>query len=73
MAPDAFGTLARMLAGHRLRCPYCGEAFETTIDTSAGDADYIEDCPVCCRPIQFRIETEHDGTLTRVVLGRDDD
>ncbi|WP_455212350.1 CPXCG motif-containing cysteine-rich protein [Kaarinaea lacus] len=38
-------------------CPYCGETFETTVDLSAGDQIYIEDCYVCCRPIQFDIRT----------------
>ena len=31
-------------------CPYCGESVELVVDDSAGDASYVEDCPVCCRP-----------------------
>ncbi|MGH8141424.1 MAG: CPXCG motif-containing cysteine-rich protein [Steroidobacteraceae bacterium] len=34
-------------------CPYCGESFETRLDLSAGSTAYIEDCQVCCRPIEF--------------------
>ncbi len=34
-------------------CPYCGESFEARLDLSAGSAAYIEDCQVCCRPIEF--------------------
>jgi hypothetical protein len=34
-------------------CPYCGESFETRLDLSSGSATYIEDCQVCCRPIEF--------------------
>jgi predicted DCC family thiol-disulfide oxidoreductase YuxK len=49
-----------------VQCPYCGETFETMIDTSAGDAEYIEDCQVCCRPIEFRIETDEEGNLLNV-------
>ena len=40
-----------------LRCPFCGERFETQADASAGDADYVEDCPVCCRPISLHLRT----------------
>ncbi|MGD8595322.1 MAG: CPXCG motif-containing cysteine-rich protein [Gammaproteobacteria bacterium] len=40
-------------------CPYCGETFDTTVDLSAGDQNYIEDCYVCCRPIQFDIKTSN--------------
>lgn len=42
----------------RINCPYCGERFEAIVDATSGDADYIEDCPVCCRPIEFRLTTD---------------
>ena len=28
------------------------------LDLSAGDQSYIEDCPVCCRPILFELRTD---------------
>ena len=40
-----------------ITCPHCGERFETVVDASAGDAEYIEDCFVCCRPITVRLLT----------------
>ena len=43
-------------------CPYCGESLEITVDPSVGQQDYIEDCQVCCKPIQFRIRVSADGT-----------
>ena len=49
-----------------VQCPYCGENFETAIDTSAGNQEYIEDCYVCCRPIVFRIEIDDEGNLLEV-------
>jgi hypothetical protein len=39
-------------------CPYCGEGFPITIDTSSGGFSSIEDCTVCCRPIAIRVECE---------------
>ena len=39
----------------RITCPYCGERFEAIVDASMGDADYVEDCPVCCRPIEMHL------------------
>jgi len=39
-------------------CPYCGAGFEITVDTSQGDSDFVEDCTVCCRPINFRVQCE---------------
>lgn len=42
-------------------CPYCGEAIELGVDTSAGAASYVEDCPVCCRPMQVDVALDGDG------------
>ena len=56
-----------------VHCPYCGEAFETTVDTSAGDQEYIEDCYVCCRPITFRLKLGLNNKLERLQLFRDDE
>ncbi|UTA47829.1 CPXCG motif-containing cysteine-rich protein [Simiduia sp. 21SJ11W-1] len=41
-------------------CPYCGETISLLVDVSAGDAQYIEDCEVCCRPINVRVWV-HEG------------
>ena len=57
---------------HQIQCPYCGEAFETLIDVSAGSATYIEDCQVCCQPIEFKVEVDHDGALESLSVGRGD-
>ncbi len=62
-----------MLETADIRCPYCGENFETTVDCSGGDQCYIEDCAVCCRPIEFRIEITAAGELLSVAARRDDD
>jgi hypothetical protein len=55
-----------------IQCPYCGEPFETQIDSSAGSASYIEDCHVCCRPIEIALEVEPNGTLQSVIARRSD-
>ena len=33
-------------------CPYCWNTCEMTVDCSAGEQRYIEDCPVCSHPIE---------------------
>ena len=55
-----------------IQCPYCGEPFETQVDSSAGSASYIEDCQVYCRPIEIAVEVAADGTLTSVTAARSD-
>jgi len=45
-------------------CPACGEEIVVPIDLSAGRVqDYVEDCPVCCRPNVLHVETEDDGRV----------
>lgn len=41
-------------------CPYCGASFTTLLDTSGGACDYIEDCAVCCQPIEFQLYFDED-------------
>jgi len=38
-------------------CPYCGVKLEVFIDVSGGTLQtYVDDCEVCCQPIEFRLE-----------------
>jgi hypothetical protein len=55
-----------------VQCPYCGEPFDTLLDISAGSASYIEDCQICCRPIEIGIDVGADGALTSVTARRSD-
>ncbi len=55
-----------------VQCPYCGEGFDTLVDLSSGAARYIEDCQVCCQPIQFDLEVDHDGRLVALTASRGD-
>lgn len=38
-----------------IACPHCGEAFPLLIDTSEAEQALVEDCSVCCRPINLTI------------------
>ncbi|MGB6451757.1 MAG: CPXCG motif-containing cysteine-rich protein [Steroidobacteraceae bacterium] len=57
---------------HLVQCPYCGESFETLLDLSPGSASYIEDCEICCQPIQFSLEVDHAGSLVGLEVLRCD-
>jgi transcription elongation factor Elf1 len=42
------------------RCPHCHEKISMVIDLSVdGYQTYIEDCEVCCRPIQLTYSVEN--------------
>jgi phage terminase large subunit GpA-like protein len=51
-------------------CPHCGEVFALQIDTSQPEQTLIEDCTVCCRPINLTVRCQPgvilDITIVRV-------
>jgi hypothetical protein len=50
-----------MLPLATVHCPWCGEAFETAVDPDQGADGYIEDCRVCCAPIELRLVADARG------------
>jgi len=42
----------------QIQCPHCGEIITTTADTSQGDYSTIEDCEVCCAPMNLEVVCE---------------
>jgi hypothetical protein len=63
ICPDVM-TLMELLSEGAVLCPYCGETFSTMVDTSQSSHATIEDCPVCCRPIQLTVECEPGEVLS---------
>lgn len=49
-----------------MACPYCGETIPIRLDLSAGSQLYVEDCQVCCQPIQLSVHVAEDGSLDTV-------
>lgn len=47
---------------HFFMCPCCWQEISMLIDLYSGDQTYIEDCEVCCNPIEidFRVD---DGLI----------
>jgi transcription elongation factor Elf1 len=39
-------------------CPFCGETISMIVETSAQIQEYIEDCEVCCRPIEITVHCQ---------------
>lgn len=61
-----------MLPLQDIHCPYCGESIALAIDDSAGEQAYIEDCQVCCRPIEVAVSFDGDGAPMVSVRAEDD-
>ena len=55
-----------------IACPYCGEMILIRLDLSAGAQTYVEDCQVCCQPIQVGVQVDERGALEAVTADRAD-
>ena len=55
----------------QIYCPYCGESIDIVVDTSVEKQQYIEDCFVCCRPIELEVVV--DGDFITISPTRDDE
>lgn len=55
-----------------IACPYCGEMILIRLDLSAGAQSCVEDCQVCCQPIQVGVQVDEGGALELVTADRVD-
>jgi transcription elongation factor Elf1 len=50
---------------HFFACPYCFEQISMVLDLSIeGMQRYIEDCEVCCQPIEISYEAEDETIVS---------
>ena len=55
-------------------CNACGEEIVVPLDLTAGSLqEYVEDCPVCCRPNLIHVEIGEDGDATVWATAEQDD
>ena len=54
------------LTEQTVSCPYCGESILIFVDDSLPSQRYIEDCQVCCRPIELDVSVMPDGNVAVV-------
>ena len=55
-----------------IECPYCGEAINVLIDSSDIEQQYIEDCQICCKPINFLVSESVGGEVIVSVYSEDE-
>jgi hypothetical protein len=48
---------------HFFSCPYCWERISMVLDPSVRGQTFVEDCEVCCHPIEVRY-TVQDGDVS---------
>ncbi|KZY44401.1 hypothetical protein A3733_15715, partial [Pseudoalteromonas shioyasakiensis] len=55
------------LTEKKITCPYCGEQIDILLDPADVNQQYIEDCQVCCKPINFLVFESIDEELSVTV------
>lgn len=45
-------------------CPYCWQQISFILDASVPEQAYIEDCEVCCNPIEVEVKADELGVLS---------
>ena len=45
---------------HFFQCPYCWETISMLMDPSSHDQQYIENCEVCCNPMEINVKFQEN-------------
>lgn len=53
---------------HFYQCPYCWEEVSILLDPSIRENVFIEDCEVCCNPLEFTVSFENEQLTSFIVL-----
>ena len=53
--------MSELISEERCHCPFCAEPITIVVDFSAGSQVYIEDCQVCCQPMEISVRVDADG------------
>jgi len=56
-----------------ISCPYCGETIEILIDCSVPRQSYIEDCQVCCRPINVDVMVDNQNDDIQLTVSNENE
>jgi transcription elongation factor Elf1 len=49
---------------HYFTCPHCWEEQLKLVDPSVPEQSFIEDCEVCCNPIDFFVAVDYDAVIS---------
>ena len=53
--------MTELISEEPCHCPFCAEPITLVVDFSAGSQVYVEDCQVCCQPMEVAVGVGPDG------------
>ena len=48
---------------HYFQCPHCWEEVSILLDKSISNQTFIEDCEVCCNPLEFSVSFQNEELI----------
>lgn len=48
---------------HFFQCPYCWKNISMLLDSSVSEQTFIEDCEICCNPIEVKVLFQNDRLI----------
>ena len=48
---------------HAFTCPFCGAEISMVLDLSVQRHTYVEDCEVCCNPLEISYTVQDDAIV----------
>lgn len=61
------------LINKRISCPHCGHNIHVALDSSAGDQNYYDECPACCKEIHFDLHIDEYRQKVELTVDSDDE
>ena len=49
---------------HFFQCPYCWETISMLMDPSSHEQQYVEDCEVCCNPMEINVKFQENELVS---------
>ena len=49
---------------HYFTCPYCWQEISMLLDSGMNNETFVEDCEVCCRPIELTFNIQNDELIS---------
>ena len=65
--------MSSKISEQRIECPHCGHHLFVILDTSEGDQDYFEECPVCCCDIHLNMHIDEYRQKIQLAIDSDDE
>ncbi|MGY8844441.1 MAG: CPXCG motif-containing cysteine-rich protein [Gammaproteobacteria bacterium] len=61
-----------MITEYFFYCCYCGESISALLDCTMGEQEYIEDCEVCCQPIEIQYTAHNNQIIDFFAMTQDE-